>query len=304
VTIRASSPVAAVDIGGTKIAAALVGPEGELLTMATMPTPGGPPHDALASLQAWLRDFLHGRPVACVGVAIPAVTRDGRVQWISPTLPGWDGLPIAEGIADAAGAQVWCEFDGYAAIQGEAWCGAAKGSRNAAVVIVGTGIGAGFLCDGRVIRGAVGVAGTVGWLRFPDGRSPLGQPVESYASGPGLLRQAQAYQRAGSTPFRSAEDVLAAASAGDAAADRAVAEATAALASIVLTAMSTFAPEVVVLSGGVGSRPDIVTRVRHLVADAGHPFSGVKTTITASTLAGLSSLYGAGYFAYQTINAH
>lgn len=301
-TTRVSRPVAAVDIGGTKIAAALVGPEGELLTMATMPTPGGPSHDALASLQGWLREFLRDRPVARVGVALPAVTRDGQVQWISPTLPGWDGLPVAEGIADAAGARVWCEFDGYAAVQGEAWCGAARGSRDVAVVIVGTGIGAGFLCDGRVIRGAVGVAGTVGWLRFPDAGSRLGRPVESYASGPGLLRQAQAYQRRGHTPFRSAEDVLAAAAAGDPAADRAVGEAAAALASIVLTAMSAFAPEVVVLSGGVGSRPDIVARVRRLVAGAGHPFSGAKTTITASTLAGLSSLYGAAYFAYQASN--
>lgn len=296
-------PVAAVDIGGTKIAAAVFGPDGELIASAATPTPGGPPREALCSLRGWLADFLDGRPVACAGVALPAVTREGRVQWISPTLPGWDGLPVAEAIADAAGAPAWCEFDGYAAVQGEAWCGAARGCRSAAVVIVGTGVGAGFLHDGQVIRGAAGVAGTVGWLRFPDGRAPLGRPVESYASGPGLLRQARCYQRAGSTPYQSTEEVFAAALDGDDAAEKAVGEATAALAAVVLTAMSTLAPEIVVLSGGVGSRPDVVSRVQQLVADAGHPFSGGQTTITGSALSGLSSLYGAGYFACQAVNS-
>jgi glucokinase len=292
----------AVDIGGTKIAAALVGRDGRLLDRASMPTPAGAPDSALASLRAWLREFLRGRQVAGVGVALPAVTREGRVQWVAPTLPGWGQLPLAEEIADVADAPVWCEFDGYAAAQGEVWCGAARGSGSAAVVIVGTGVGAGFLCDGHVVRGAVGVAGTVGWMRFPENGHGLGPPVESYASGPGLLRQARARQRAGSAPFRTVDDVLAAAAAGDVAAERAIARATTALASIVLTVMSTFAPEIIVLSGGVGSRPDMIGRVKKLVANAGHPFSGTRTAIAASALAGLSSLYGAGYFAYQAVD--
>lgn len=294
-----AAPILAVDIGGTKVASALIDGDGQLLEMARMPTPAGPAEDALAELSAQLRTFLHDRRVAAVGVALPAVTRAGQILWVSPTLPGWGRLPLGQAIAEATRAPVWCEFDGYAAAQGEVWCGAARGCTSAAVLIVGTGVGAGFVCDGHVVRGGVGVAGTVGWLRFPDGNDALGQPVESYASGPGLLQQARAYQPGAAAPFRTVGEVLAAAESGDSAAERAVAKAMTALASIVLSIMSTFAPETMVLSGGVGSRPDVVARIRALVADAGHPFSGPTTNVTASTLAGLSSLYGAGYFARQ-----
>lgn len=292
-------PVAAVDIGGTKVAAALIDHDGRLLDVESIPTPQGDPDDALTRLCGWLRGFLAGRMVGGVGVALPAVTSGGRIEWVAPTLPGWSRLPIAERIAKIAGTPVWCEFDGYAAAQGEIWCGAARSASSAAVLIVGTGIGAGFARDGQVVRGGVGVAGSVGWLRFPDGCGRLGPPVESYASGAGLLRQAREYQPPGSVPFGTTDDVFRAASSGDAAAGTAVEKATVTLASIVLTMMSTLAPEVIVLSGGVGSRPDVVTRVRTLVASTGHPFSGARTTVTASALAGLSSLHGAAYFAYE-----
>lgn len=294
-----AAPVLAVDIGGTKVASALVTGDGRLLRIARMPTPAGPPGQALKELCSQLQDFLHDRPVAAVGVALPAVTSAGQVLWVAPTLPGWGQLPLGRAIAEATKAPVWCEFDGYAAAQGEVWCGAARGCTSAAVLIVGTGVGAGFVSDGQVVHGGVGLAGTVGWLRFPDGNGGLGRPVESYASGPGLLTQARAYQAAEAEPFRTVDAVLAAAGSGVAAAERAVAEATAALASIVLGIISTFAPETVVLSGGLGSRPEVVARVQALVEGAGHPFSGPSTNVTASTLAGLSSLYGAGYLARQ-----
>jgi glucokinase len=295
-------PVIAIDIGGTKVAAALIDRAGRLLDQASIPTPGGYPQEALQSLLSWLQTFLAGRPVAGAGIALPAVTDKGRVQWVAPTLPGWSELALAEETARAVGVSAWCEFDGYAAAQGEAWCGAARGRSNAAVLIVGTGIGAGFINNGHLVRGGVGVAGSLGWLAFPDARrgcARLGPPVESYASGSGLLRQARRYQQVGCSPFQTTSDVFSAAASGDRAAVRAVDEASAALASMVLAILSIFAPEIVVLSGGVGSRLDVLGRVRDIVANAMHPFSGTKTVLTVSSLSGPSSLYGAAYFAYM-----
>ncbi len=297
----------ALDIGGTKVAAGLIDGDGQRLDLARTSTPTGEPRAAVAELCRWLERFVAGRPVAGVGIALPAITRAGRIEWVASTLPGWGEADLASAVAHAVGVPVWCEFDGYAAAWGEAWCGAARDVDSAVVLAIGTGIGAGFLHAGRVLRGDTGVAGTVGWLRFPisgpsgQDTDVLGPPIESYASGAGLLRRARACQPPTAAEFKTTSEVFAAARTGDAAARRALDEATAAIASLVLATMSTFAPQVVVLGGGMGGRPDLVAAVKQLVAGSGHPFSETGTRIVASPLEAPSSLYGAARFAFENL---
>ena len=94
--------------------------------------------------------------IKAVAVAVPGIAhpRTGRV-W-APNLQGWDDYPLRDEVRDAfsdPGVKFVVESDRAAYILGEAWQGAARGCRDAIFLAVGTGIGAGILTDGRVLRG-------------------------------------------------------------------------------------------------------------------------------------------------------
>ena len=91
--------------------------------------------------------------------------RAGRV-W-APNIPGWDDYPLKAEIKAAVSDQavkIAIDSDRSASILGEAWQGAARDCRNAIFLAVGTGIGAGIFVDGRVLHGAHGIAGAIGWM--------------------------------------------------------------------------------------------------------------------------------------------
>src|SRR5690606_19235116 len=116
----------------------------------------------------------------------------------APTFCGWEKNPLRSLIRESVGdksVKVVVESDRSASILGEAWQGAARGCRNAVFLAVGTGIGAGILADGRVLRGSDGIAGSIGWMAL--GRPFKSEYVscgcfESHASGEGLAKVARA----------------------------------------------------------------------------------------------------------------
>lgn len=290
------SDVLAIDIGGTKVALGLVGRDGRLLRKAVAPTPRGAPRDAVATILARAAELLAGESVAACGVALPAVVEDGVVAWAAEGISGWDGLQLRAIIEDALGVPTAVEFDGYAATLGEVTFGAGRGLRDVAVVIVGTGVGAGFVSGGRLVRGAIGVAGALGWLRFPtdDG---LSVPLEDAAAGPGILAAARAGRPDGASIYPDAPAVFDAAAAGDPVARLAVDRAMRALAAGVVAVVALLAPELIVLGGSVGARPDVVAVVREFVLATTQPHAVRAIRIEPSALGSLSSLYGAAHLA-------
>ncbi|GAA1166127.1 ROK family protein [Ornithinimicrobium humiphilum] len=189
----------AVDIGGTKIAAAVVaddatGPEVEHLR--TAPTPAGEGAEAVVRTVLELaRTVLAaaGAPAVRVGVS-SAGTIDpatGRVTHATDTLRGWAGMPLADRLAEGLGAPVAVLNDVHAHGLGEALLGEARGAPSALVVAVGTGIGGCHVLEGRPVLGAHGVAGHVGHVPVPEadglvcscGRSGH---LEAIASGYGV----------------------------------------------------------------------------------------------------------------------
>lgn len=238
-----------VDIGGTKIAAAVVDEGGAVGPLRTVPTPAAQGPAAVLAAAAEV-----ARRVACgVGTA-GAVDLGGRITHTTATLPGWLGTDVRGALAGALGLPVTVHNDVQAMAVGEAWCGAAASVPSALVVGVGTGIGGALIIDGVLVAGRHGLAGSVGHL--PASRA-TGRPcgcgghdhVEAYAAGPAIAADYAA--RAGHTAVPPLETVSAAARDGDPAALAAISEAAHVLGAGLAAAVNLLDPDLVVLGGGV-----------------------------------------------------
>src|SRR5206468_5277113 len=230
---EASMAVIGIDLGGTKLALAVFSEDGRILRRhsvrldgRTGPEVGGSiTAEALALREACARE---GTPLRGLGVAVPGIYRDGTGTVWAPNIPGWEDYPLRGELRSALGRDLPLRIDSDRAccILGETWQGTARGSRNAIFVAVGTGIGAGILAEGRVLRGQGDAAGAIGWLALERPYRPEYVPVgcfEHHASGPGLVhavRERLAGGAASTVLGKSAAeittaDVFAAAEAGD-----------------------------------------------------------------------------------------
>ena len=160
----------AVDIGGTKLAAGVVGADGSVLTHATVPTPN---NDVWGSLKTLVASQLSQSPtdiVACgVGCGGP-MSADGVV--VSPlNIADWRDFPLRAALSDLTGLDVFIANDAQALVLGEVWCGAARGRSDVIGMVVSTGVGGGIISGGRLVTGRSGNGGHIGHVIVePDGR--------------------------------------------------------------------------------------------------------------------------------------
>jgi glucokinase len=155
-----------VDIGGTNVKAALVTDEGRVAAFALRPWSGGEPSEAVGAAVALrdelLRGWALGAPTAC-GIGCAGLVDGARgVVRYSPNLPTWRDVELALLFREAFRVGALVENDANAAAWGEREAGAARGASDAAVLTLGTGVGAGLILGGRLHRGAHGFAGEVG----------------------------------------------------------------------------------------------------------------------------------------------
>jgi glucokinase len=294
----AGGPVVAIDLGGTKATVAVVAPDGTLLGRSVAPTPVGDAPGAIAGFRDRAQRLPGFAAVAAVGLALPAIVHDGRVAWAAASVARWDGVDAAAALTATFGVPASVAFDGYAATMGEAAFGGAVGARVAAVLIIGTGFGAGVWYEDRVLEAAIGVAGAVGWHRWPvaadggpDGVLRLSAPAEALASGPGIL--ARARELGGGQSWPDTRSVFRAARAYDPVARRAVAEAALVAGSVAGSVINIVGPEVVVWSGGVGARADFASLATRAARGSCQPFAIRRTRFVRSRLGAESSLMGA-----------
>ncbi|WP_107499686.1 ROK family protein, partial [Streptomyces sp. wa1002] len=191
--------VAALDIGGTKIAGALVDGDGSLSVRAQRPTPAregaeavmGAVDEVLGELMAsplWVRAGSVG-----IGSAGPVDAAAGTVSPVN--VPGWRDFPLVERVHKTVGGlSVALVGDGVAMTAAEHWLGAARGYDNALCLVVSTGVGGGLVLGGTLRPGPSGNAGHIGHISVDlDGDPcPCGARgcVEGIASGPNIARRA------------------------------------------------------------------------------------------------------------------
>lgn len=308
--------VIAIDLGGTKVSGAVFRETGELVHREVRPVDGvGEAMGAgVAALMRGLaaRAADAGDPADSVGVAVPGIFRSGTGRVWAPNIGGWEDYPLlAELSAAAPEVEVGIDSDRACYILGESWRGAARGARDAVFIAVGTGIGAGVLVDGRVLRGHGDVAGSMGWLAIgPPYREEYGAcgALEYHAAGPGIARAARrlvAGDRSYRGPLRRADgaapttaDVFEAHEAGDAVAARVLDRAVALWGMALANVVSLLDPEVVVFGGGVfGPGVRLLDRVRAEALRWGQPISMARVRVEASRLGADAGLYGAARLA-------
>lgn len=187
-----------VDVGGTKIAAGVVDPDGRILRTARRPSPRHDPEAVLAEVASVVTELreAEGDDVVGVGIGVAGgVDQTRSFVYFAPNLV-WSRVAVREILEGTTGLPVIVENDGAAAAWAETRFGAGRGRSHVVVVTVGTGIGGGIVVDGHVMRGAHGLAAEIGHMNaVPDGR-PCGCGRngcwEQYASGNALVREARA----------------------------------------------------------------------------------------------------------------
>jgi glucokinase len=194
--VSGPEPVLAIDIGATKLAAALVGPDGTVWRRAEAGTPRAAAADvvggALVDLSAQVTE---GHRPTAVGIAC-AGPLDIAAGTASPVnIPAWRGFPVVDLLRSAVpGVPVTLVGDAIAAAIGEHWRGSGRGSQAMLGIVVSTGIGGGLVLNGEPYLGPTGNAGHIGHLSVdPHGVACAcgGRGcVEAYASGPAMVRWA------------------------------------------------------------------------------------------------------------------
>ena len=160
----------AVDIGGTKMAAAAVDRSGAFTWRAAAPTPVT---DEPEVLWRAVSDLVTASPpgASACGVGCGGPMRSGG-ELVSPlNIPAWRDFPLRARLASLTGLPVYVDNDAKALALGEGWLGAARGCANFIAMVVSTGVGGGIVLDGRLLDGSDGNAGHIGHvIVVPDGR--------------------------------------------------------------------------------------------------------------------------------------
>ena len=187
-------PVAALDIGGTKLAVALVGEAGpeDLGEVMVRPTPGDGSADELWSTVCALLDPMMSAGPVAIGVGVGGPMAPGG-EHVSPlNIAAWREFPLRSRLADRYGVPVHVDNDAKALALAEGHWGAARGVTDFLAMVVSTGVGGGLVLDGRLLDGAAGNAGHIGHVIVEPEGALCGCGaygcLEAEASGSGIAR--------------------------------------------------------------------------------------------------------------------
>jgi predicted NBD/HSP70 family sugar kinase len=286
----------AADLGGTKLAAAMVDARGQIVAELTEPTDSrGGAHVAgqiAASAGKLARTVgIEVARVRHVMVGIPGAIDPltGRVS-LTPNVAGLQDFDILDYLRGRFGPDVRIENDVNLAMLGEQALGCASHCRNAAFLALGTGAGLGLLIDGKLFRGARGSAGEIADLPLGrDPSSPAASTSGAFELEVGSLAIVDRYRRQGGTDAVTVRDIFSLLQAGDKVAASVLDTTARWVALAVATLQSLLDLELIVFGGSIGVRPELYERVRQaLPALFSRPVN-----IAPSTLGDRAGLIGA-----------
>ncbi|MFO7573901.1 MAG: ROK family protein [Bacteroidales bacterium] len=191
-------PVIGIDLGGTKLSSAIVDEAGEIISRSLSPIIKRKGHEAGRLVKDEAGKLMNeakgaGISISGIGISVPGIYNPSTGRVWAPNISGWDDYPLLdEAQALFKDIRVVIDSDRTCYILGEAWKGAARGSSNAIYLSIGTGIGAGILCNGNIIQGQSGIAGAIGWMGLTDSYKQEYKNCgcfEYHASGSGMVRK-------------------------------------------------------------------------------------------------------------------
>lgn len=299
----------AVDLGGTKVEAALVDSDGALLPESRFRAPTGAQSTSdqlAASVDSVARQALALLPAGAdlagvgIGTAGPITVSQGLVSPLN--LPNWRDYPLLEQVRGIIpGASVTLRMDGECITLAEHWVGAGQGCDNLMGMVVSTGIGGGLILGGRAVAGPTGNAGHIGHVEvggFDDACACGGTGcIEAIASGPKTTAWAQSQGWSGAT----GEDLAASYAAGDLVAIAAVTRSGRALGQAIASATALVDLELVTIGGGFSHvTDDLFDLIRESIGRrAQFPFV-TKVRVVPSGLSGEGPLIGAAALVHRS----
>lgn len=234
-------PSLGIDIGGTRIKAALVSPDGHVIEKHLEASADDP--ERLLEIVRHLSQRFAPR---ALGVSTPGLAApDNRtIAWMRGRMQAVEGLEWRRALER----DVWVLNDAHAATVGEAWIGAAAGAQHALLLTLGTGVGGGVIVHGQLLQGAIGRAGHLGHITLNESG-----PADIVGT-PGSLEDAIGNHNIADRTngrFHSTADLLAAVSRGDEVAAAAWRLSVESLAVGIASLLNVFDPELVVIGGGI-----------------------------------------------------
>ncbi|MCL6268073.1 ROK family protein [Flagellimonas myxillae] len=315
--------VIGIDIGGTKVSAALFEFGGSILKQEIEPVGQkkgkqliGKIAEMALSLISIARD--NNYEVNAIGACVPGIYNPSKKTVWAPNIPEWDQIPLWDELTELIedpSIHLIIESDRSCYILGEVWQGCAKGCSDAIFLAVGTGIGAGILSKNVIISGASGVGGAIGWLGMEPPFSEHYQSCgnfEFYASGNGLVRSAIEVMdkpvgkgsslREITRSQLTAQDIFKAYENQDRVAIEVINKAILYWGMAVANLVSIFNPEKVIFGGGVfGPAIQFFDQILEEAKKWAQPISMQEMSLEASNLGGNAGLFGAAYLAIQEI---
>jgi glucokinase len=298
----------AVDLGGTKVEAALVDSEGALLDRSRdrRPTGHGSTSDGLAdAVRAVVRHALGALPAGddVVGVGIgsagPVDLTEGTVSPIN--LPAWRAFPLRDLVGSLLSepVPVTLRLDGVSLALAEHWVGATQGVDNALAITVSTGVGGGLIVNGRLLSGGTGNAGHIGQIQIATrtpGETSESVTLEVLASGPHTVAWAKAQGWSG----ERGEDLARDYAAGDETAVAAVRRSATALGEAITSVTTLLDLDVAAVGGGFSRvSADYLDLVRRVIDEAAYNRYATRIRVVPSGLSDESPLIGAAALVHQ-----
>jgi N-acetylmannosamine-6-phosphate 2-epimerase / N-acetylmannosamine kinase len=312
-----TAPAVGVDIGGTCIKAGLVQPTGEVSLTTHVPTEAAQGRDAIAaSLCEAIEQVLgaaFSKGIQPVGLGIASAgaisARDGSVFAATDNLPGWAGFDLRSFAEKRFHLPTSVVNDAHAAVLAELHFGAGRSLSNFVAITIGTGIGGGIVCDGKLLRGQHGFAGSVGHHVIREAGHPCNCGrrgcLEAYVSTAALLREFR--ERGGVIPDHASIDDAALvlrinqlAIEGLPAAVGAYKALGAYLAEGIANIFNLFDPEAVLVSGGlVEGQVQFLSAVAKQVADLLHFGSKRQPCVRAAKAGRFAGVQGATALVFE-----
>lgn len=289
-----------VDLGGTKIAAARVDSDGNLTHQHVSPTPrsGG---KAVVTTVVELLEQIPRQSICAVGVDVPGCAYSDGSVW-APNLRGWKRMPLGAMLHEHFKLPVVVESDRNAFVTGEAWQGVAQDCRDVIFLAVGTGIGAGIISGGRLVRGSAELSGCLGWMAVETKVLPRYKKIgclESHLGGTGIAAHASRVLKHTTTT----RELIQLGQKGNPAAKKLIAEAGEYLGLALANMVSILNPEMIVIGGGVAAAGNLLLApAKKTLRQWAQPLAAKQVRIVRSRLGERAALLGAAKMAFDHVS--
>jgi len=308
------------DLGGTKLSGAVFSKDGKIISKETVLLEKRKGNEVGSLIKEQVKKLLSNHSdVEAIGVSVPGISYSKTGNVWAPNIPGWDDYPLLKVIKEPAGEKIRVTIDSDRAcyILGEVWQGSARGCKDVIFLAVGTGIGAGILVNGEILRGSNDIAGAIGWMAldrpFQEKYISCGC-FEYHASGEGLAKVGKEFLQKeinyeGILNIKkenhlTAHDIFEAYNQKDPLAEKVIRQAIEFWGMAVANLVSLFNPEKIIFGGGVfGPALRFLDDIKSEAKKWAQPISINQVKLEGSMLGGDAGLYGAGYLALkQSVN--